>query len=788
LLPLLKSIHKSCSLKTFAGQTIGVDAYGWLHRGAVSCAVELAQDKPTTKFVDFAMGRVRMLIHFGVKPYLVFDGDYLPSKNSTERGRASRRREAKRTGLELLRMGKPSQAQLELQKAVDVTPEMARQLIEELKNAGVDYLVAPYEADSQMVYLEKKGIIQGILSEDSDLLVFGAKCLLTKLDQYGDCVVINRSDFTACREISLTGWSDAEFRQMAILSGCDYLPGIEKMGLKTAYRLIRKHKTVERVVRSVQFDGKMKVPAGYMEAFGQAEKTFLYQWVFCPITQSLINLTEPDEEIDVAALPYIGKHVEPSIATAVATGDLHPHTKQPIQLKPKYHRRNQLTRASTMQTPDRKNHHSIESFFKSKRTPLAELDPNSFAPSPSQQALLEQHPGLFSTQPAPTRLSLNRASTALPASAPQFSCRSVSDNWPVYSVNSPKRQRLCSDGTIDSTLHGSVLETATSKFFASPVDPSPLVGRGAASRKAKRAEFDLWSDDSIGLAMAELPDVVNNSVSKPAKKITVFSDETSVADDSQSTDATVSRTTSQSTCITVPTPNDSQDEHAEYSDIFLEGAVCTPIDEPSVFSAGLSAQISDLRARFSFESGAHRDKADADLRKAAVRTGSVPSTASRHLHDTPTIHRGLDEVAMSQTQTSSPSRVDKATLKTTEVGSTCDYVPESSPAAADGQDLHPPYESPRCLNKKTLAEEDHHKAECEIDDDAWLALESMPPALTVSNTASAYSRSTTIFATMLGRSPIKGSEDLLVPDSEGEEDATLEPKLDLTKFLFHGRS
>ncbi|KAK5001522.1 hypothetical protein LTR28_012543, partial [Elasticomyces elasticus] len=229
-------------------------------------------------FVDFAMGRVRMLIHFGIKPYLVFDGDYLPSKNSTERGRASRRREAKRTGLELLRMGKPSQAQLELQKAVDVTPEMARQLIEELKNAGVDYLVAPYEADSQMVYLEKKGIIQGILSEDSDLLVFGAKCLLTKLDQYGDCVVINRSDFTACREISLTGWSDAEFRQMAILSGCDYLPGIEKMGLKTAYRLIRKHKTVERVVRSVQFDGKMKIPAGYMEAFGQAEKTFLYQW------------------------------------------------------------------------------------------------------------------------------------------------------------------------------------------------------------------------------------------------------------------------------------------------------------------------------------------------------------------------------------------------------------------------------------------------------------------------------------------------------------------------------
>lgn len=30
------------------------------------------------------MSRVKMLHHFGVTPYLVFDGDYLPSKAGTE--------------------------------------------------------------------------------------------------------------------------------------------------------------------------------------------------------------------------------------------------------------------------------------------------------------------------------------------------------------------------------------------------------------------------------------------------------------------------------------------------------------------------------------------------------------------------------------------------------------------------------------------------------------------------------------------------------------------------------
>ena len=49
LLPLLKSIQKPCNLKKFAGQTIGVDAYGWLHRGTVACAIDLALGNPTRK-------------------------------------------------------------------------------------------------------------------------------------------------------------------------------------------------------------------------------------------------------------------------------------------------------------------------------------------------------------------------------------------------------------------------------------------------------------------------------------------------------------------------------------------------------------------------------------------------------------------------------------------------------------------------------------------------------------------------------------------------------------------
>ncbi|EGX91803.1 exonuclease, putative [Cordyceps militaris CM01] len=390
LLPLLKSIHKPTELKKCHGQTLGVDAYGWLHRAAFSCAVELGQGKPTTRYVASAMHRVRMLLHFGIKPYMVFDGDYLPSKAATEDSRAKKREEKKKLANDLMKAGKPSQAAQEFQKCVDITPEMASTLIQELKKLDISYIVAPYEADSQLVYLERQGLIDGILSDDSDLLVFGAQRLLTKLDQYGNCIEINRRDFGACREISLSGWSDTEFRRMAIMSGCDYLNGLPGVGLKTAYRMMRKSKSPERVVRMLQFDGK-RVSENYLTQFYQAELTFLHQWVFCPTQRGLVHLTELDGTRTAAEMPFIGAFVEPAIARRVAAGDVNPITKEPIVLYLTPSKRKLAQTKSYFATPAPKQPlvKAITSFFKTpSRKPMGEMDPNCFSVDAARVAQL----------------------------------------------------------------------------------------------------------------------------------------------------------------------------------------------------------------------------------------------------------------------------------------------------------------------------------------------------------------------------------------------------------------
>lgn len=75
--------------------------------------------------------------------------------------------------------------------------------------------------------------------------------VLFKLDNHGSCIEISRDRFSANREIALHGWTDNEFRQMAILAGCDYLPSIPKMGVRTAHKHLRKYKTADKASRLI---------------------------------------------------------------------------------------------------------------------------------------------------------------------------------------------------------------------------------------------------------------------------------------------------------------------------------------------------------------------------------------------------------------------------------------------------------------------------------------------------------------------------------------------------------
>lgn len=332
LLPQLKDIQENVSLEKFRGKRVAIDSYAWLHRAVFSCSWDLAQDLPTDKYILYFQRRIKMLEHFGVEPYFVFDGDDFNNKKDTEEERSKNRINNKNKGLECLENGDKKNASLYFSKCIDVTPEMAKSVIEYLKKREIKYIVAPYEADPQLVYLENLNLVDAIISEDSDLLIFGAKILLTKLNEFGDCIEINRDNFKKCKNFPFGLLNQDQLRMMACLSGCDYTNGISNIGIIKALKLVRRLSNMKRCLLNLRLEGKNSIPKDFELEYEKANLSFQFQRVFNPIENEIKTLNEPND-IDLNNPLFqecIGSLLDNEIHYKISIGDLNPITKEKL--------------------------------------------------------------------------------------------------------------------------------------------------------------------------------------------------------------------------------------------------------------------------------------------------------------------------------------------------------------------------------------------------------------------------------------------------------------------------
>ena len=259
LLPLLKPATKKKHIAAYRGQKLAVDGYAWLHRAAHSCCVELTTGVPTTKWINYILEYVDMLLEHQIIPFLVFDGDELPAKKITEEQRATGRATNLKAGREALAKKDYANARIYLAKAVEITPRMAAELIQVLKEhrPTVEYVVAPYEADAQLSFLCRSGQVDGVIAEDSDTIPYGCKEVLFKLQRDGTCEGITLSDIHA---IPIPGFDLQSFDEdmmitLCVGAGCDYFDGVHGFGIKNSHKFVTKHRTVQRMLRAMKLTG-----------------------------------------------------------------------------------------------------------------------------------------------------------------------------------------------------------------------------------------------------------------------------------------------------------------------------------------------------------------------------------------------------------------------------------------------------------------------------------------------------------------------------------------------------
>ncbi|KAJ0464884.1 putative exodeoxyribonuclease I [Helianthus annuus] len=118
--------------------------------------------------------------------------------------------------------------------AESVSGEMFAECQELLQMFGLPYIIAPMEAEAQCAYMELEKLVDGVVTDDSDVLLFGARSVYKNI--FDDRKYVE-TYFMKDIETEL-GLTREKLIRMAMLLGSDYTEGISGIGIVNAVEVI----------------------------------------------------------------------------------------------------------------------------------------------------------------------------------------------------------------------------------------------------------------------------------------------------------------------------------------------------------------------------------------------------------------------------------------------------------------------------------------------------------------------------------------------------------------------
>ncbi|XP_043464302.1 DNA excision repair protein ERCC-5 [Leptopilina heterotoma] len=119
-------------------------------------------------------------------------------------------------------------------QAVNVTEQMSMEAQELLRLFGIPYIVAPMEAEAQCAFLEQINLTDGTITDDSDIWLFGAKCVYKNFFNNNKTVL----QFRSCDIQHHFKLARQQLIQIALLVGSDYTSGLKGVGPVTAMEIL----------------------------------------------------------------------------------------------------------------------------------------------------------------------------------------------------------------------------------------------------------------------------------------------------------------------------------------------------------------------------------------------------------------------------------------------------------------------------------------------------------------------------------------------------------------------
>ncbi|CAD8208546.1 unnamed protein product [Paramecium pentaurelia] len=346
LLNFLKPALVERCITYYRGKTAAIDAMSWLYRGCYSCAHELNQDIKTNDYLYYVQKMLVMLREYEITPILVFDGRNLRAKEKTEQMRKQIKQQNLLKAKELSESGNQEEAKKYFQRCLKIRKQMMYTTFDVLKELEVQYIIAPYEADSQIAHMCLSGQCDFAITEDSDLICYQCPLIVFKLQNNGACFELelqklresrqNRAHIKSDDIRQFLAFKNEQLIDVCIMSGCDYVPSIRGMGIRKAIDFMSKYNDISNVISKLkkvkQFIGK--IPEEYEKIVKATRLIFQFQTVYCTIKKQWIQLNQEKYEDFISKLEQdqflplnqieqlVGEKIQENLQVQFCNGDL----------------------------------------------------------------------------------------------------------------------------------------------------------------------------------------------------------------------------------------------------------------------------------------------------------------------------------------------------------------------------------------------------------------------------------------------------------------------------------
>lgn len=314
----------------------------------------------------------------GADILIVLDGATPPIKGTEVRGRSDKRKEAAEQRDKPVDPTGDEDAQEDRVKgnrragAGKYFGDVVNNVIEALRLNQIPFLVSPYESDGQLTYFANQGYIDLIITEDSDLVAYGASPIVFKVpESIGDGlalgIMLRREDLGSTQgSLNLADFSPVMMAVMFSAAGSDYCQKLRGIGIITACNIVRTAFLggLSDDLHPIQivFDMLYEKSGGVTTEEFKAEfehefisALFMYRhpMVYDPVQSCCIFVGDPDESLDPELESYkpyadlcsdderraevAGTVFDPPMATCIAEGWISPRTMEPrenVELPP----------------------------------------------------------------------------------------------------------------------------------------------------------------------------------------------------------------------------------------------------------------------------------------------------------------------------------------------------------------------------------------------------------------------------------------------------------------------